>query len=142
MQGSESKHSTIAIHPVANGLIVEADQERRVFELAPGRRTRALHDVLQGVATLLAGSVGGLEVRIEVRDPSGMDREVQTRAPRLWLAPDEVEEEYGLGLSFLEKMRQDGTGPEYCKPGQRSVRYNRAVIEEWLRRNTVRTTGR
>lgn len=139
--GLDDDRGRITIHAVTNGLIMECGSERRVYELAPGRRTRALHDVLQGVAGLIAAGIGGLEVRIDVRDTHGIDKPAQTRSARQWLSPEEVQEEFGLGLSFLEKMRTEGTGPEYSKPGARSVRYSRTAVEEWMLRNRIRTSG-
>ena len=44
----------------------------------------------------------------------------------------EIAEMYGLGESYLRKLRQLRRGPKYAKLG-RMVRYRREDVEAWLR---------
>jgi len=45
-----------------------------------------------------------------------------------------------LSVQRLAVMRLEGSGPAYIK-GRRTVLYTRAAIEEWLARNTRRSTS-
>ena len=43
----------------------------------------------------------------------------------------EISEMYGLGKSYLRKLRQLRKGPKYLKLG-RMVRYRKEDVEDWL----------
>jgi excisionase family DNA binding protein len=44
----------------------------------------------------------------------------------------EISKMYGLGESYLRKLRQLQKGPKYLKLG-RMVRYRKEDVEEWLK---------
>jgi predicted DNA-binding transcriptional regulator AlpA len=46
----------------------------------------------------------------------------------------------GLSESTLAKLRLNGNGPVYCKPGRRVV-YRPADLEQWLQSRTTRDTS-
>jgi len=53
----------------------------------------------------------------------------------------EISEMFGLGESYLRKLRQLRKGPKYSKLG-RMVRYRREDVEEWLRSAMVEVSPR
>ncbi len=128
---------TITIEAVQNGVLLDAGGRRMVYELRPGQRTQAVHDLLAAVALELAA---GIEVRIEVQDPRGQDEPVTIRPQKRALTQDEVEAEYGIPPKTLEAWRLHGKGPAYSKPGKR-IFYLREDLEAFLRANMVVTTG-
>lgn len=131
----------IVIDSAANGVILSAGGERKVYVLADGHRGRAVHDLLREVAA----NVGlGLEVNIEVRDPGGQEAPVAAKPKRV-LTPAEVSEEYGWPVKTLEEWRGSGRGPKYVKNGESrraAVYYRREDLEAFLRENTIQTTGK
>ncbi|MBN2330315.1 MAG: helix-turn-helix domain-containing protein [Candidatus Aenigmarchaeota archaeon] len=53
----------------------------------------------------------------------------------------EISEMFGLGESYLRKLRQLRKGPKYSKLG-RLVRYRKEDVEEWLRLAMVEVSPR
>jgi hypothetical protein len=53
---------------------------------------------------------------------------------------DWLSENIGGSKRKWERMRQEGTGPEFVKAGKR-ILYRLSAIEEWLRRNTFTSTA-
>jgi len=127
----------ITIESVQNGVLLDAGGRRMVYELRPGRRTQAVHDLLAAVATELAA---GIEVRIEVLDPRGQDTPVTIRPQKRSLNAEDIEAEYGIPARTLEDWRASGKGPPYVKPGKRVI-YLREDFEDFLRAHIV-TSGR
>lgn len=134
----QAVHQPITIEPAVNGVVMAADGRRLVYELKPGRRAKAMHDLLKEVATSLAG---GLDVRIEVRDPDGAEVPVLQKPPKKFLTQSDVEAEYSISTKTLEDWRSNGKGPQYSKTGKR-VYYQREDVESFMRSNVIRTTGR
>ncbi|KHK04041.1 helix-turn-helix transcriptional regulator [Desulfovibrio sp. TomC] len=128
----------IVIESVQNGVVVDASGRRMVYELCPGRRTQAMHDLLLELAGILAAR---LEVRIEVRDRDGEEAPVEERPVKLSLTQEDVETLYGIPHKTLEDWRCSGKGPRYIKPGKR-VYYLREDIEAFMNASAVVTTGR
>lgn len=52
--------------------------------------------------------------------------------PRL-LTPKQVVERLQLTLAALSSMRQAGAGPKFYRLGHRTIRYDAASVEAWLR---------
>lgn len=129
----------ITIHPVSNGIIVEAGRERLVFELGPGRKASALRDVLQAVHRQLAPAVGTLELTLEVSSPSGDDAAAGGVQP-VMLSVDETVKLYGLSQRTLEKLRAEGRGPAYHEMGKR-ILYRRTDLDTWMNQHRVATEG-
>lgn len=133
--------SPITIHPVENGLILEAGQKRRVFEVGPGRRAEAVRDLLRAVQTALSDHpcIGVVEARIEVRD--GQTDQVATTAMLDdMLDTDDAARRLGVSKRTMETMRAKGTGPAYHEIGG-SIRYLLGDVEAWRRLHRVTTQG-
>jgi hypothetical protein len=128
----------IVIESVQNGVLMDTDGRRRVYELYPGCRTRAVHDLLVELATVLGE---GLDVRIDVTDRTGDDVPVVAAPLKRSLTQEDVAAEYGIPAKTLEDWRAAGKGPRYSKPGKR-IYYLREDIETFLRESAVVTTGR
>lgn len=59
-----------------------------------------------------------------------------------FMRTNEAAELLRLSVQRLAVMRLEGSGPAYLKiPGRRTVLYSRAAIEEWLAKNTRRSTS-
>jgi|GEM_PF-2456756 len=132
---------TIIIHPVENGLILEAGRQRRVFEVGPGRRAEAVRDVLRAVQAALSDHpcIGLVEARIEVRD--GQTNQVSTTETLAdMLDTDAVARRLGVSKRTLEGMRAKGTGPAFHEFGG-SIRYLLGDVEAWRREHRVTTHG-
>lgn len=133
--------SPITIHPVENGLILEAGQKRRVFEVGPGRRAEAVRDLLRAVQTALSDHpcIGVVEARIEVRD--GQTDQVATTAMLDdMLDTDDAARRLGVSKRTMETMRAKGNGPAYHEIGG-SIRYLLGDVEAWRRLHRVTTQG-
>lgn len=53
-----------------------------------------------------------------------------------WLTPEALEEEYDLKESTMSKYRMDERIPFY-KIGSKFIRYERAEIDEWIKKHKV-----
>lgn len=60
---------------------------------------------------------------------AGSDNELLSRA--------QVEQEFGLSRSYLEKCAWRGDGPTIVRLGYRTVRYRRADIVAFINKNSV-----
>ncbi|WP_034643110.1 helix-turn-helix domain-containing protein [Desulfovibrio inopinatus] len=137
MYGQDTGQGVITIEPVHNGVLLDTGGRRMVYELRPGQRTKAVHDLLAAVATELAT---GIEVRIEVRDMRGEEEPVTHQPDKRSLTQVEVESLYSIPIKTLETWRMQGKGPAYTKPGKR-IYYFREDIETFLRSCQIVTTG-
>lgn len=60
--------------------------------------------------------------------------------PTVWLSPDQVCERVpGMTKRRLEEMRAAGRGPRYFKPTGKTVIYEQADIDAWVRATVVTT---
>lgn len=57
-------------------------------------------------------------------------------AVRRLLSPKQVEAEFGISIERLHYWRKTRRGPEFIKLGHRSLRYDSAVLEKFIQRNT------
>lgn len=57
---------------------------------------------------------------------------------RRYLSPKEVEEEFNIPTTTLEKWRYRKVGPPYRKLGK-LVRYHFSEVESWIDRHKVQT---
>lgn len=57
------------------------------------------------------------------------------------LKPADAAAAIGVSTRTLAKMRHRRTGPDYIKPGHRTVRYRKRDVEDWKRAKTITTTG-
>lgn len=56
-----------------------------------------------------------------------------------WMSPEQVCEYIpGMTIRRLQRMRDEGRGPAYSKAG-RTIVYDRAVVDAWLRSMSIRT---
>lgn len=133
--------SPIIIHPVENGLILEAGRQRRVFEVGPGRRAEAVRDLLRAVQAALTDHpcIGVVEARIEVQD--GKTHQVATTELLSdMLDTDDAAARLGISRRTLEGMRAKGIGPAYHEIGG-SIRYLLEDVVAWRRLHRVATQG-
>ena len=126
----------IVIEPAVNGVILSTGTRRKIYVLEPGNRSRGVHDLLAEVAATL----GGLEVNVQVSDPSGTEHPVATKRQKLKLKEVDVAEEYSVPVKTLQAWRRLGTGPAYEKVGM-SIYYDRAEVEAFFKRHRIVTTG-
>jgi predicted DNA-binding transcriptional regulator AlpA len=54
------------------------------------------------------------------------------------LDPRQVADLLGVTVQRLANWRYRGRGPNYIKLGYRSIRYQRADVEQWLAEHTIR----
>ena len=47
----------------------------------------------------------------------------------------------GLSASLLEKLRLQGTGPVFCRLGERVVRYRHADLDAWVNARVATSTS-
>jgi hypothetical protein len=127
----------IIIDPAANGVILKAGENTKVFILEPGTRSRAVHDLLKEVANAMGD---GLEVNVQVSDPGGREAAISSRSPRTKLKENDVSDEYSVPVKTLQGWRRLGTGPAYEKIGS-SIYYDRTVLDEFFRKHRIMTTG-
>ena len=126
----------IVIEPAVNGVILAVGARRKIYVLEPGNRSRGVHDLLAEVAA----TIGGLDVNVQVSDPSGGEKPVATRRNRLKLREADVADEYSVPVKTLQAWRRSGTGPGYEKIGS-AVYYDRAEVEAFFKRHRIVTTG-
>lgn len=127
----------IKIEQAANGVILSTPDEIKVFELGPGRRSKAVHDLLKEVALNVDAD---LDVDVRVQDPQGIEAEVFSRTPKRKLRETDVEKEYSVNVRTLQEWRRQGKGPAFEKPGG-SVFYDRQELDAFFKRHRVVTTG-
>lgn len=65
----------------------------------------------------------------------------ESKEPGELLTRAQIEREFGLRTSYLEKLAHTGGGPCYLKLGRRIVRYRRSDLEQWLDAHKVRNTS-
>ena len=53
----------------------------------------------------------------------------------------EAAEIVGVSVRTLQTWRVEGRGPKYAKLGLRAVRYDKDLLEDWLRKRTVQSTA-
>lgn len=126
----------IVIEPAVNGVILVVGERRKIYMLEPGNRSRGVHDLLAEVAA----AIGGLDVNVQVSDPSGSERPVATRRHRVKLREADVAEEYSVPVRTLQAWRGAGSGPGYEKIGS-AVYYDRVEVEAFFKRHRIVTTG-
>lgn len=131
----------IIIHPVENGLILEAGRQRRVFEVGPGRRAEAVRDLLRAVQTALAAHpcIGVVEARIEVKD-AHTHQVATTDMLDDMLDTGAAARRLGVSKRTMETMRAEGKGPAYHEV-RGSIRYLLGDVVEWRRLHRVTTQG-
>lgn len=57
-----------------------------------------------------------------------------------WLSPDQVAAiAPGLTKDRLQYLRDNGRGPRYYKPTERTVVYERRDVDDWITRSVVKT---
>jgi len=59
-------------------------------------------------------------------------------APELYLTEREFSERYHLGRRTVQRWRQSGEGPAWCRLGQRRVVYRLSDVEAWAAGRTYR----
>jgi excisionase family DNA binding protein len=65
------------------------------------------------------------------QNPQNLRSIDNVRASRTWLSANQAAEYLGVSVSFLEKARARGTGPEFVKLGAR-VLYDVVDVDRWL----------
>ena len=53
----------------------------------------------------------------------------------------EAAEYLSVSEPFLNRKRCDGTGPEYCRFGARSIRYSREALDHWIAQHRRASTS-
>lgn len=75
------------------------------------------------------------EARTPVRRPAGW-----RAADWTWLSPEQVCQRVpGMTKGRLSDLRDRGLGPAYFKPTLRTVIYDAADVDEWVRKTRVST---
>ena len=57
-----------------------------------------------------------------------------------YLTTDLLAKELHISTSTLGRMREDGSGPKFMKPGHR-VLYSQLHVQEWLDEKTYKSTS-
>lgn len=136
MSEQAALQAPIVIEPAVNGVILSTGDRRKIYVLEPGSRGRSVHDLLQEVAA----AIGGLDVVVQITDPTGGEKPVSSKKARVKLKEGDVAEEYNIPVRTLQEWRRRGTGPAYEKLGT-SVYYDRHEVDEFFRRHRIVTTG-
>ena len=64
---------------------------------------------------------------------------MMNQVPDILLTERDLAVYLGLSLPTLQRMRADGTGPQFVQLSQRRIAYRRSDVDAWL---TARTTDR
>ena len=57
------------------------------------------------------------------------------------LTPRDAAKWLGISEKWLERMRQVGDGPIFCRIGQRRIMYSLAALQAYVERRSVRSTS-
>lgn len=60
--------------------------------------------------------------------------------PPLW-TPAQTAAYLNVTRSKLERMRSEGVGPDYCKIGHKTVRYEPNIVYAWLKQQRCSSTA-
>lgn len=61
--------------------------------------------------------------------------------PAAYLTTSEAADYIRVTKRWLEKLRQIGGGPPYCKPGLKKILYRRDDLDEWVARSKRQNTS-